>query len=280
MKCIKGAKEDFHNQDDFAIYAKRNTCAFGVFDGHGPTGDALSNFVQSFMFARLIKHLSLVGAKRLEAELVDIFQTCHKECKLNDAAVNDKTQFDCSGSGATATIAIIYGNELVVACVGDSRCVLGIEMKRDSGMFKCVELSEDHAPDRPDERRRIEKAGGVIKRLAGDVPFRVFLKGKSYPGLAMTRSIGDVCGEDAGIVPDPEIRRYKLDPKKQSFLVLASDGVWEFLSSEDVVAIVSQFDSTTTQEAVEAVVEAAVGKWKQFSPFAIDDITCIISWLT
>jgi serine/threonine protein phosphatase PrpC len=232
------------------------------------------------MFERLIKQCFLNEEKVTDTELRDIFQACHEECKLRDTALNNKSEFDCRGSGATATVAIVCGRELIVASVGDSRCIVGIEAKRDSGLFKCIELSEDHAPDRPDERRRIEKAGGVIKRLPGDVPFRVFLKGKSYPGLAMTRSIGDVCGEEAGIVPLPEIRRYKLDPKKQSFLVLASDGVWEFLSSEDVVAIVSQFDSTTTQEAVDAVVEAAIGKWKQFCPFAIDDITCIISWLT
>jgi serine/threonine protein phosphatase PrpC len=279
LSCIKGAKEDYRNQDDFAIYLSNELSILGVFDGHGPTGDSLSNFAQETILASILEMKESVGTDGMNQSLCEVFRKCHLEVKQHDSNVNDRSIFDADASGTTATVIIVEQHLITAASVGDSRCILGIESKRGSGKFKCIDLTSDHSADRRDERKRIEAAGGEVRLLKGDIPFRVFVKNQMYPGLAMTRAIGDVCGEEAGVTSEPEIQQYRIDPKLSSFIVLASDGVWEFLSSENVIDIVSNFSPSQSQEAVKAVVDASIERWNDFSPYAVDDITCIIFWL-
>ena len=67
-------------------------------------------------------------------------------------------------------------------------------------------------------------------------------KGKSnVPGLNVSRSLGDIIAHSAGVSAQPEFTHTKLD-KKDLFLILATDGVWEWTSSQEAVDIVSQDD--------------------------------------
>ena len=74
-------------------------------------------------------------------------------------------------------------------------------------------------------------------------PYRVWLKNEQAPGLAMSRSIGDLVAQSAGVIPNPEIIQM---PKLNEHIavVVGSDGVWEFLTNERVCAIVSANAST------------------------------------
>ena len=283
LSCIKGSKEDYSNQDDFGIKISSNGAIFAVFDGHGPCGEKLSNYTQQTLMTSVSDALIMGSPGSRDKALRDAFRNCDLACREHDALTGNKAEFDAYGSGTTATVVLITGRTLTVASVGDSRCIMGIEKKSNSGRYKCIELTRDHSCERKDERARIIKAGGVVKRLQGDIPFRVFLKGKSHPGLAMTRAIGDASGEGAGIIPIPEIWSRKLESDRsgmKSFIVIASDGVWEFLTSKEVVEIISKFSSDSAQAAVDAVVKTALERWTTFSPHAIDDITCIVCWLT
>lgn len=60
------------------------------------------------------------------------------------------------------------------------------------------------------------------------------------PGLAMSRSLGDYVAQSVGVSPEPEFNIYDISPDDR-FIVIASDGVWEFLSNEQVAQIVSPF---------------------------------------
>jgi len=71
-------------------------------------------------------------------------------------------------------------------------------------------------------------------------PSRVWLKNEDVPGLAMSRSLGDYVAHSVGVIPDPELLYDELNGDDQ-FLVIASDGVWEFLSNEDVANITRPF---------------------------------------
>ena len=64
-------------------------------------------------------------------------------------------------------------------------------------------------------------------------PERVWLSYIDAPGLAMTRSMGDKVGAQAGVIAEPELLEFKITPEDR-FIVVASDGVWEYLSNEDV----------------------------------------------
>ena len=57
------------------------------------------------------------------------------------------------------------------------------------------------------------------------------------PGLAMSRSLGDTCGKRAGVSSAPEVFTGTLQPGSDCFLVIASDGLWEFMSNQEVSAV-------------------------------------------
>ena len=96
-------------------------------------------------------------------------------------------------------------------------------------------LSRDHKPDDPDEARVIHANNGRIDsyrdQLGNQIgPMRVWLKNEDIPGLAMTRSFGDAMAARVGVNALPEIKEFTLTPEDK-IIVLASDGVWEFLQN-------------------------------------------------
>ncbi len=89
------------------------------------------------------------------------------------------------------------------------------------------------------------------------------MKYDEIPGLAMSRSMGDRVAQSVGVISDPEIIETVLT-KDDKFIVIASDGVWEFLSNEDVARIVMPFyESNAPEAAANALVKASFKKWKQ-----------------
>lgn len=68
--------------------------------------------------------------------------------------------------------------------------------------------------------------------------------------------------------------------KDDKFIVIASDGVWEFLSNEEVAAIVYPFfEKRNAEGAAEALVRESYLKWKNEEDDIVDDITCVIIFL-
>lgn len=98
------------------------------------------------------------------------------------------------------------------------------------GKIEAVALSVDHKPERPDERKRILNSNGRVEACKGmngeDIgPPRVWLRNQDVPGLAMTRSIGDLVAASVGVSCRPEIQLTELTGD-DLFIILASDGVW------------------------------------------------------
>lgn len=107
----------------------------------------------------------------------------------------------------------------------------------------------------------------------------MWLKSEDIPGLAMTRSFGDEVASRVGVTCEPEILELDLG-KDDKFIVLASDGVWEFLGNDEVANIVRPFYETKNAEkAAEAVVRESYLRWKREEEGIVDDITCIIIFL-
>ena len=73
---------------------------------------------------------------------------------------------------------------------------------------------------------------------SGDPP-RVWAPGKTFPGCAFTRSIGDAVAEGIGVIGEPEILTRRIEPSDR-FLILACDGVWDVLSDQKVCDIVQK----------------------------------------
>ena len=71
-------------------------------------------------------------------------------------------------------------------------------------------------------------------------PFRVFIKGQENPGLAMSRSIGDIEAKTCGVIPNPQIIEYDISSKTK-YMIACSDGIWEFISNEEDMEIGNKY---------------------------------------
>ncbi|XP_017050143.1 probable protein phosphatase CG10417 isoform X2 [Drosophila ficusphila] len=130
-------------------------------------------------------------------------------------------------SGCTAVVCLLHGRDLYVANAGDSRCVV-------SRNGKAIEMSLDHKPEDDEEAARIVKAGG-----------RVTLDGRVNGGLNLSRALGDhayktnleLPPEEQMISALPDIKKLIITPNDE-FMVLACDGIWNYMSSDEVVQFV------------------------------------------
>jgi len=132
--------------------------------------------------------------------------------KVQEEMINycNKTQdFDISLSGSTITVGLIdtVKKKVWVAHVGDSKSMVCI---CDTGKHKAKELTVDHKPTLPTEKKRIMESGGEVKKLEGDVPHRVFVKGRQFPGLAMSRACGDLIANSVGVSCDPDVAEFDI----------------------------------------------------------------------
>lgn len=95
----------------------------------------------------------------------------------------------------------------------------------------------------------------------------------------MTRSFGDEVAARVGVICEPEILELDLC-KDDKFIVIASDGVWEFIQNEEIAQIVKPFfENKNAEKAAEAVVRESYLRWKKEEEGIVDDITCIIVFL-
>ena len=161
-----------------------------------------------------------------------------------------EAEIQLNDDGCTATTAVLVGQRLVVAHVGDSRAVLG-----EYGEAK--PLTEDHKPNRPDERERIENVGGTIIHSG---TWRV------SGVLAVSRSFGNRQLKQF-IVPHPEIREDRLHPET-SCLIVATDGVWDVVDNDEAVELVSQYEDAEAAARALAVMAYDRGSY--------DNISCVI----
>jgi len=157
-------------------------------------------------------------------------------------------EVDATESGACAVVAFMRGCELVVAGAGDCRAVLAT---RHGDVLTAVALSTDHKVSLPGEQARIEKMGGWVRAERGGEedgdfePARLYeVEGKPWlgPGLCVARCLGDLNAARVGLIPTPEVCLHTVQPEDQ-FLILASDGVWEFVDNDEAVRIVEHFHS-------------------------------------
>lgn len=268
VSCKKGLKPESPNQDDFVVVIEDNSVLLGVFDGHGSHGHEISNFLHK-VFPRTLMRSSYWPEYPNHA-LTETFPSVHNElvafCNKNSEL------FDCTLSGSTATLVYIRDRKIYTGHVGDSRAILG---KRVKGKIIAFELTRDHKPTLDDESERIKKMGGEIRRLDDDIPHRVFFKGKHYPGIAMSRTMGDQLAQSIGVVCTPEVKIYDIEDNDE-FVLVCSDGVWEFISNQEAAEEVSKY--TDPRTAAERLAALAWTKWIKNEEDVVDDITVVLRY--
>ncbi|KAL0393933.1 UNVERIFIED_CONTAM: putative protein phosphatase 2C 60 [Sesamum latifolium] len=239
-----------------------STSFFGVYDGHG--GKVVAKFCAKYLHQQVLKHeaylagdigtsvqkaffrmdemmrgqrgwreLAVLGDKinkftGMIEGLIWSPRGGDKSDQADDWAFEEGPHSDFSGptSGCTACVALIKGNQLVVANAGDSRCVI-------SRNGQAYNLSRDHKPDLEVERDRILKAG--------------FIHAGRVNGSLNARAIGDMEFKQNKFLPpekqivtaNPDINIVELCDEDE-FVVLACDGIWDCMSSQQLVDFVRE----------------------------------------
>ncbi len=194
---------------------------FGVFDGHGPNGEHVARYCAN--------HLGDVVEGQM-AQLGEFSASIETGCMLLDEQLRiDPKLKDVSGKvlgGTTCNIVWVSKKQIYSCNVGDSRFILCYNGKP-------VAISEDHKPYLITEKQRIYRAGGHIydMRVNGI--------------LGVSRTFGDFAFKNQRSLPVqqqlvsclPDIRTVDKD-KNIQFLVIASDGIWDMLTNDEVVEII------------------------------------------
>jgi protein phosphatase PTC2/3 len=191
-----------------------------------------------------------------------------------DASLKDECLIEPLFAGTTACVVLLRQNQLVLANVGDSRAVLA---RKTEHRWDAVNLTQDQNPDLPEERDRIEEMGGFVSPPPEPgLSARVWLDEMcTQIGLAMARSIGDHAVKPIGVIAEPVVTFHNLQPE-DDFIILATDGVWEFLTPAEAVNIVSDNLSRGSTKACRSLIEAAAARWHNEEGEYRDDITAII----
>ncbi|KAK4436110.1 putative protein phosphatase 2C 33 [Sesamum alatum] len=295
--------------------SRKDTVFCGVFDGHGPYGHMVAKRVRDSLPLKLNAHweannksgeilreaslnttgslctedTSFISADEEARASVDVgetgkdtevFQTLKesflKAFKVVDRELRMYANIDCFCSGTTAVTMVKQGQDLVIGNVGDSRAVLATRDENNS--LTAVQLTVDLKPNLPAEEERIRKCKGRVFALQDEPDVaRVWLPNSNAPGLAMARAFGDFCLKEFGLISVPEIS-YRRITEKDEFVVLATDGIWDVLSNEEVVEIVSSCPSRSY--AARTLVESAVKAWRSKYPTSkVDDCAVVCLFL-
>ncbi|CAJ1425556.1 unnamed protein product [Effrenium voratum] len=219
---------------------------FGVFDGH--SGASCSDFVATNLdriVFECIRHQTKreVGSDMaIRSALQAAFRTTEHNFFQYANRLEAGPAAAWANAGSTACTCTFYGPDedgrlrLAVANAGDSRAVLG---RKDC---RAIRLSEDHTPDVPGERKRIESEGAAVVQASGI--WRIVLpskKGTGLAGLSVSRGFGDIEYKTGTNVVSavPDVFVSNLDLQQDCFVVIASDGVWGPVTDGEAVRIVA-----------------------------------------
>ncbi|PIN04893.1 Serine/threonine protein phosphatase [Handroanthus impetiginosus] len=273
----------------------------GVFDGHGPHGHLVARKVRDTLPLKLCSFLNSFESKQngsganccngnIKSDVVDPVKDTSAEEKVEsmwreaflksykamDKELRSHPNLDCFCSGSTAVTVVKQGSNLFMGNIGDSRAILGSKDSNDAMI--AIQLTVDLKPDLPREAERIKRCKGRVFALQDEPEVqRVWLPFDDAPGLAMARAFGDFCLKEYGVISIPEFF-HRVLTDRDKFVVLASDGVWDVLSNEEVVEIVAS--APTRSSAARILVDSAAREWKAKYPTSkMDDCAVVCLFL-
>ncbi|XP_059652357.1 probable protein phosphatase 2C 73 [Cornus florida] len=276
------------NQDCFIVWeefgCQEDMMFCGIFDGHGPWGHYVAKRVRESMPSSLLRNWQeMIAEASLDPDFdiesnkkfnrFNIWKHSYlKTCAAVDQKLQQNRKIDSFYSGTTALTIVRQGDLIVVANVGDSRAVLATTS--DDGSLVPVQLTVDFKPNLPQEAERIIQCKGRVFCL-DDEPglHRIWLPNEECPGLAMSRAFGDYCVKNFGLISIPEVTQRHITSRDQ-FVVLATDGVWDVITNQEAVQIVSS--TPDRAKSSKRLVECAVRAWKRKRRgIAVDDISAV-----
>jgi len=259
MTGKKAGCPDWANQDAYLVVpAEWDRMFLAVFDGHGEFGSHIACSACG-LFEQLAPGLLALPLAQLPDAFAQLFAVAQSALKRDPMA-------KLSGTTATAVVIDVAAGCLTSAHVGDSRLMMV------SGDARVEFETLDHTVE-GNEERRVLASGGDVRDLChrGISARRVFLRGSDYPGLAMSRSLGDLDAHTVGVSAEPTIHD-RVPFRSGSSIIVASDGVWEKLPRNVTCAM--GVGNPDPAEASRSVVMEARSRWPVEGD--TDDITTVV----
>lgn len=233
-----------HDMEDYHVAEYKNKKShvlglFAIFDGH--LGNSVPSYLKDNLFNNILEEPNFWNDPK--TAIKNAYRATDKYILENSMKLGP-------GGSTAVTAIVIDGKDLWVANIGDSRAVV---CERGSAN----QLTVDHEPD--SERRRIERQGGFVTNLAGDVP-------RVNGQLAVARAFGDQSLK-AHLSSEPDVRHVPIDSTIE-FVILASDGLWKVMKNQEAVDMVKSIKDPQVA-AKRLTTEALERKSK-------DDISCIV----
>ena len=289
------AERDGRGRPSEDRYAKKDIpelsiSMFAVFDGHG--GSFTAEYAKDNLLNRIetrIKHKDgtpNTSTNRIKDLLHHSFIAFDQELYVIQSE-KTSTSGAVDDSGSTATVAVITPTDIIVAYIGDSRCIL---MQRGTGSL----LSEigNHLPSNPKETERILAAGGKVvddngtPRVSGLMISRAF----GDFSIKFNKSVTDVTEIDwtkLKITPDPDVAVW--ERKSNTILALCSDGFLERekqdLKNNKEVAYDLNVALTMYNNDLEMAVKTAIDNHIESQtvngkPYDGDDVTLMLIYIS
>lgn len=225
-------------------------------DGHGVDGAKVAEYCQNYASEYYLNHV-FEFRHDPSMNFTILCEVCHNKLK-------EQKEIDIQRSGTS--VVLVYMNEqgFCVGNVGDSRAVLAYlpkevlplpAPKHSNNPYKreitpnkvlgVTQITIDQRPDNQEELKRITKAGGLVEKAKDARGVRIgayclWKPGCNYPGLSLSRAIGDTLGEDCGVISTPIVQSYRAHLTDQ-FLVLGSSGLWAVMENREVVDFVERY---------------------------------------
>ncbi|KAJ3158621.1 hypothetical protein HDU86_002584 [Geranomyces michiganensis] len=255
--------EDYHSEHRLS-----KGVIMGIYDGHSGTecADALSQYLGAYIGKAIseipasqnntTRKAQVVGAlkaafKRMDHDIINGAIDLDPSTPHPDAVAEIRSALRPAMAGSCAIVAYAEGNDLYVACTGDCRAV--VARRRGDGSFEAVELSQDQTAANPAEYARLmeehpNETNTVVSRgrvLGGLMPTRAFGDSR-YKWLQAEKAAIGMRASPAYLTPpyvtaEPEVTYYRMDPSADKALIIATDGIWDCLSSDQAVDLLGGY---------------------------------------
>ena len=262
---------------------------FGIMDGHGLNGHLVSDYVKE-QIKEIFTNQKTFISKTTYGNLTE--EEIYKQLTKNNNSLIKKIfkkinknltyqRFDISNSGTTCNLLIHLNSFLICINIGDSRCIILKLLNSVKSNFEYEKMSFDHKPNIESEKKRIELLEGEIRQDKNketnefEGPFRVYFRNEKFPGIAISRSIGDFDAEKIGVICEPDIN-IKIMENSFKIGILGSDGVWDVMDENDIIQICKKYWKKNLFDNIcMEIVDECAKRWdKGF--FERDDISVVV----
>ncbi|KAJ6800779.1 uncharacterized protein M6B38_201950 [Iris pallida] len=232
-------------------YPGKLRCAhFAIYDGHG--GRLAAEYAQAHLHANVL-------SAGLPRELMDV--KAAKKAVLEGFKRTDETLLQESAKGnwqdgATSVCLWVLGQTVIVANIGDAKAVLARtsssttqnQLNETDCPLKAIVITREHKAIYPQERARIQKAGGFVGP-----------NGRLQGRLEVSRAFGDRQFKKVGVIATPDVHSFELT-EKDHFIILGCDGLWGVFGPSDAVDFVQKQlkDNSSALTAARRLVKEAV----------------------